>query len=574
MSRYDDPEGMGDYPEPGRRRMGPLGRRDRGEDTGSWGTGGPGRRDRASGRDPQTGPGRSGRQRRPERQDRPGRQGRPERQGRTGPVRRHPVLGAHPVLGLAAIISTVLVVGVSLIAYAAVRNVYDGINHETITAQMLGHRPPKLNGSTNILLIGSDSRAGTKGYGSFVQGSRSDTSMLLHISPDHAHAYVISFPRDSMVPVYGCLSDHQGHPGQSAAPGSTERLNATFSDGGAPCLWKTLEQTTHIRIDHFVEVGFGSFKTIVNDVHGIDVCLPFPIRNWRAHLYLSAGRHKVYGAQALAFVRLRENIGDGSDLERIQRQQIFLASAMQKIKQTNLLGDYKVLADAAHAVTTDLTLTNMLSIANAMKSLNPSSLRFITVPVVPDPLDPAATVDWAQPQADTLFSALSHDNHIYKAVKAARGAGKKKGKSAATVSPSQVQLEVLNGSGTAGLAGTTATGLSGRGFNVIGTGDAANFTYANSVIQYSSASQIPEVNTLKKEVPGAQVQKASGLQAGTIALVIGSKFAGLTGGKAKKGPSVATLNTSNYQTITANQNICKDNSAFSGPLSPVPSPSG
>jgi LytR cell envelope-related transcriptional attenuator len=137
-----------------------------------------------------------------------------------------------------------------------------------------------------------------------------------------------------------------------------------------------------------------------------------------------------------------------------------------------------------------------------------------------------------------------------------------------------VQLEVLNGSGTNGLAGTTATGLSGRGFNVIGTGDAANFGYTSSVIQYSSTSQMPEVNTLKKEVPGVQVQKASGLQPGTIALVIGSKFTGLTGGTAKKGPSVATLNTNNYQTITANQNICTDKSAFSGPLSPVPTPSG
>src|SRR6516225_1723984 len=120
------------------------------------------------------------------------------------PRRRLAFLGPHPILGAAAIISTVLVVGVSLVAYAAVRNVYDGINHESVTAQMLGNRPPKLNGSTNILLIGSDSRAGTNGkFGRDVLGSRSDTSMLLlHISPDHTHAYVISFPRDSMVPVY------------------------------------------------------------------------------------------------------------------------------------------------------------------------------------------------------------------------------------------------------------------------------------------------------------------------------------------------------------------------------------
>src|SRR3974377_1829285 len=84
--------------------------------------------------------------------------------GGSGLPRRHlALLGPPPILAAAAIISTVLVVGISLVAYATVRNVYDGINHEAVTAQMLGNRPPKLNGSTNILLIGSDSRAGTGG---------------------------------------------------------------------------------------------------------------------------------------------------------------------------------------------------------------------------------------------------------------------------------------------------------------------------------------------------------------------------------------------------------------------------
>jgi len=513
MSRYHDPEGMGGNPSSGERRAGNRGVPD---DSGL-------------------------------------------------PRRRVSFLGPRPILGAAAIISTVLVVGVSLVAYGAVRNVYDGINHEAITAQMLGNRPPKLNGSTNILLIGSDSRAGTNGkFGRDVLGARSDTTMLLHITPDHSHAYVISFPRDSMVPVYDCSPDQQGHPGQSAAPGQLEPLNATFSDGGAPCLWKTLEQTTSIHIDHFVQVGFNSFKAIVNDVHGINVCLPFAINNSQAHLHLAAGRHKVYGAQALAFVRLRENIGDGSDLQRIQRQQLFLASAMQKIKQTNLLGDYKVIKDAADAVTTDLSLTDMLGIANSMKGLNTSSVRFISVPVVTYPLN-ANQVQWEDPQATDLFSAIAHDNHILKAAKS-------KPSPAPTVSPSKVQLEVLNGSGTAGVASTAATGLTNLGFNVIGTGDAPNgFGYSNSVIEYGSSAQLAAVNTLKKEVAGVQVQQVTSLPTGTLSLILGSKFTGLTGSQPKsKGPSLATLNTNNFQGISANQNICNDSAAFEGPDSPVP----
>lgn len=544
MSRYDDREGVGDYPPSGKRRAGSPGRRGSGEDTGDWGS---------------------------------ARRSRSPQPAQPGPRRRRStLLGTHRVLGLAAIIATVAVVGTSLTAYALYRKVFDGIHHETVTAQMLGHRPPKLDGSTNILLIGSDSRAGTHGqYGSSaaIGGSRSDTSMLLHISPDHSHAYVISFPRDSMVPIYGCLPDDQGHPGQAAAPGQLEQLNSTFSYGGAPCLWKTLEQTTNVHIDHFVEVNFNSFKSIVNDVGGISVCLPFPVDNPQAHLVISAGRHTVFGARALAFVRLRENIGDGSDTQRIMRQQLFLASAAQKIQQTGLLGDYKVINDVAHNLTTDLTGNEMLGIANSMKNLNTQSLRFITVPVGAYPLDPNRVI-WVQPQADQLFSAIAHDNHINKAVRAAKNAQKKvRAKPVPTVNPSQVQLEVLNGSGQQGVAGTTATGLSGLGFNVIGTGDATNFNYTNPVIEYSSASQLPEVNTLKNEVAGASVQQASGLQPGTIALVLGSRFNGLaSGGGAKpkhQGPSVASA-TQNLQGISGNQNICKDSAAFTGPLSPVP----
>src|SRR6266516_5667117 len=540
MSRSDDPEGTGETPASGKRRA-LRGWRQPSDDSGSWGTSG----GEAVG-------------------DHPARPGGP---GYTGLQRRRgPLLGPHPVLGAAAIISTVLVVAVSLVAYAAVRDVYDGINHEAVTAQMLGNRPPKLNGSTNILLIGSDSRAGTDGkFGKDVLGARSDTTMLLHIAPDHAHAYVISFPRDSVVPTYNCFPDQQGHPGQTAQPGVLEPLNATFSDGGAPCLWKTLEQTTHIHIDHFVEVGFNSFKAIVNDVHGINVCLPFPIRNYQAHLHLAAGLHKVYGAQALAFVRLRENIGDGSDLQRIQRQQLFLASAMQKIKQTNLLGDYKVIKDAADAVTTDLSLTDMLGIANSMKGLSTKSVRFISVPVMPYSLN-ENQVQWQDPQAGDLFSAIAHDNHILKSAKAGKG----KASPAPTVSPSKVQLEVLNGSGTVGVASTAASGLTNLGFNVIGTGDAPNgFSYTDSVIEYSSASQLPAVNTLKKQVAGVRVRQVTTLQAGTLSLILGSKFTGLAGSQPASKPSVATLNSNNFQGISASQNICKDSAAFDGPNSPV-----
>ncbi|HEX3390923.1 MAG TPA: LCP family protein [Streptosporangiaceae bacterium] len=487
----------------------------------------------------------------------------------------------HALLGGAAIIAMFAVVATSLAAYAKYRGVVGSIHRENVTAAMLGKRPPYTAG-LNILIIGSDSRQGLgRKFGADVLGARSDTSMLLHIAPGHTRADIISFPRDSMVPVLACADDKQGHPGQSAQPGQVERLNATFSAGGAPCLWKTLEQETGIRIQHFLEVNFAGFQSIVNDVGGVPVCLPFAINNPQARLHLAAGKRVVNGAQALAFVRLRENVGEGSDTQRIQRQQYFLAAVMQKLKSTNLLSQpsriFNVVRDVAKSLTTDtgLDLTTMLRIADSMKSLSSSSVQLVTVPVVPYAGDPAAELSWEQPQADRMFRAVEADRDL---PAAAKGTGKSKARTAKiataepTVSPAKVSVQVLNGSGVNGVAGTAATALTAKGFTVTGTGPAANYSYTSSVIQYSSAAQLPEVNTLKAELGSVVLQKDTALGTGSINLILGSSYQGLGPGKGAAKSSAKTLSNlaKSYGGITANANICKDSAAFAGPDTPLP----
>ncbi len=473
------------------------------------------------------------------------------------------------------------VVATSLVAYAKYRGVVGSIHRENVTAAMLGKRPPYTAG-LNILIIGSDSRQGLGNkFGANVLGSRSDTSMLLHIAPGHTRADIISFPRDSMVPVLACANDKLGHPGQSAQPGEVERLNATFSAGGAPCLWKTLEQETGIRIQHFVEVNFAGFQSIVNDVGGVPVCLPFAINNAQSRLHLTAGKHVVNGAQALAFVRLREDIGEGSDTQRIQRQQYFLAAVMQKLKATNLLSQpnriFNVVRDVAKSLTTDsgLDLSTMLRIADSMKSLSSSSVQLVTVPVVPYAGDPTAELSWEQPQADRMFRAIERDRDLPAAAKGqGQGPGPGHHKTAEpTVSPAKVHVQVLNGSGVNGIAGTTGSALTAKGFTVTGTGPASNYNYTSSIIQYSSAAQLPEVNTLKAELSSVVVQQDTALGTGSINLILGSSFTGLTTSKGATGKSSAkTLGNlaKSYGGITANANICKDSAAFAGPDTPLP----
>lgn len=502
-------------------------------------------------------------------------------------------LGSHPVASGVAIFATLVLVGVSLAAYAAYRNVYDSIQHDNVTAAMLGKRPPKLNGALNVLVVGSDSRKGTHGrYGRGIRGSRSDTAMLLHVSPTHKHAVMISFPRDSVVPVLKCLPDGHGHVGQQAAPGQSELLNATFAFGGAPCLWKTLEQTTGVHIDHFAEVNFAGFRSIVNDVGGVNVCLPYAIKDPASGLNLPAGKRTVNGAQALAFVRER-HIGLGSDLQRIQRQQYFLAAAMQKVKHSNLLADpqriYSVIRDVARSLTTDsgLSLSTMVGIATSMRGLSASSLHFISLPVVPDPADPNR-VEWAQPQDTELFRSIAHDMSLPKGVKHGahgKGSPSQPARPAPSVSPAQVRVDVLNGSGSTGLAGTTATGLTSRGFNVVGQGDAANFNYASTVIEYASPSQLPAVNMLKRQLGTAQLQQVPDVRPGTVNLILGSDFSGLAGAAAPSPGSSPTPGTAGgsghakpspvqnlsktYGGISGSANICQNKSAFAGPDNPT-----
>src|SRR5215472_1486234 len=313
-------------------------------------------------------------------------------------VGRRPLgrLAPHASTWAATAVSCLLVAAV-LTGYAAYRAVFGRIHHVPVID--LGKRPPKLNDSLNILVIGSDTRKGKNSrFGAHIGGQRSDTVLVLHLAPDLRRATVLSIPRDSVVPVLSCAAT-DGSPGQFAQPGQIEQINATFALGGPACLWKTIEQTTHIRLDHFIELNFTGFERVVNDLGGVDICLPYAIHDPRSKLHLSSGLHHVWGATALAYWRVRY-IGVGSDLERIKRDQFLMASVAQEIKRTDLFGNpervYQVISDIAGSLTTDsgLTQANLIWLARDLQSMKLSAVRFIGVPVVAYPKN-QNWVEWA-----------------------------------------------------------------------------------------------------------------------------------------------------------------------------------
>ncbi|HUC60076.1 MAG TPA: LCP family protein [Streptosporangiaceae bacterium] len=320
---------------------------------------------------------------------------------------------ASRLVGWTIVAMSLLLVAVALTGYAAYRELFDKIHRVEITG--LGKRPPKFNNSLNILVIGSDSRKGKNArFGAGISGQRSDTIMVLHLSPGLKHAVVLSIPRDSVVPVLNCPRA-PGAPGQPAQPGQVEQINATFALGGPGCLWKTVEHTTHLRLDHFMELNFTGFEHVINDLGGVDICLPYSIKDPRSKLRLSAGLHHVWGAEALAYWRVRY-IGMGSDLERIQRDQYLMASLAQKIKHTDLFDDparlIKIVSDIASSLTTDSGLNQgtLLSLAESLHSMKLSNVHFIQVPVLPYPQNKNWVV-WA-PSSKALFTAIAHDRKV------------------------------------------------------------------------------------------------------------------------------------------------------------------
>jgi LCP family protein required for cell wall assembly len=383
-------------------------------------------------------------------------------------ARRRRVLAR--VAGTLAVVVTLAVVSGSLFFYSKYREVWHSIKRQDVSRDLvhIAKPPPPDPRAVNILLIGSDSRSGGNGAiggRDGIDGQRSDTVMVLHVAPGAHNAVVLSFPRDSVVPVYACTAE-KGAIGQTAVPGEIEQINATFAYGGPGCLWKTVEETTHIHIDDFIELSFVGFEKVIDDVGGVSVCLPEAVDDPTSGLHLSAGRHRIHGPQALAFWRTREGLGSGMDTERIQRDQFLMAALLQGMENSGVLTSTSkmasVIADAARHMTTDtqLTQSRMLSIADSLRGLSSKSVQFIEVPWV---LYPGNTnwVQWQQPQAHALFSAIAHDTKLPTKPGSSGSAGRsatvsRRGSSVGSELATVGRAKMLTGSTVAGLAGSTA----------------------------------------------------------------------------------------------------------------------
>ncbi|MFJ6697462.1 LCP family protein [Streptomyces sp. NPDC091272] len=263
----------------------------------------------------------------------------------------------------------------------------------------------------NILLIGSDTRAGGNGkYGRDEGTQRSDTTILLHLAGGRTGATGVSLPRDLMVDIPSCTK----------ADGTRTRamfaqFNWAYEMGGTACTIRTVEKLTGIRLDHHMVVDFQGFKDMVDAVDGVDVCLKKPIDDKDAHLKLAAGPQTLNGEQALGYVRARKSIGGGSDTERMDRQQQFLGSLVNKMQSSGVLLNpgklYPVLDAATKSLTTDpglASLRDLYDLASGMRDVPSEKVQFLTVPRQPYTYD-INRDELIKSQAEKLFRQLRED---------------------------------------------------------------------------------------------------------------------------------------------------------------------
>ncbi|MBB6345942.1 LCP family protein [Nonomuraea muscovyensis] len=415
-----------------------------------------------------------------------------------------------------AVAALVLLVATTMvIVYARLTG---NVRHIDVTGADLGAARPAKMASTalNVLIVGSDRRDGGNSRYGRLAGERTDTIMLAHLSSGRDNAMVVSFPRDSLVRLPACQA-RDGLPGQQPHLGM---INESFNSGGIACTWKTVETLTGIRIDHFVKVDFSGFTSMVDAVGGVEVCLPEPVHDAKALLHLPAGRQTLNGEQALGYVRARYSFGDGSDIGRIQRQQMFIASMVKKVMSGETLTDparlLGFLDAGTKAVTTDPALTPgvMKDLALSLRGLNAGRIRFITTPWHYSLTHPGR-VEWVQPQADRLFELVARD----------RDPGEVEG-GQTTVPRSQVQVELRNGTYQAGLGTQVAALLEQRGYHVTKVGDTTRKPYAKTLVYYSPNGEA-RVPTLTKDLVAATPAAVPQAATSRLVLVLGDDWAGL-----------------------------------------------
>ena len=282
----------------------------------------------------------------------------------------------------------VLIVSVGTVLGLTVQNLQSSL----ITVELSGSPDPilpsigEIEGGFNVLVVGSDTRVGQGDQFGSVDSELNDVNLLVHVSENHDRAVVISFPRDLLLDIPACPQSD----GTESTPKEMQALNTTMGIGGLPCVALTLEELTGLDIDYAGLMTFTGVAQLSTAVGGVEVCVSAPLVDpWSGVNLPEAGYHTLEGGQALAFLRTRKGVGDGSDLSRISSQQVYMAALVRTLQQDGVLNDVGKLYGIARVAADTMVLSTslgsvdvMVAMARALRGIPNENILFIQYPVL------------------------------------------------------------------------------------------------------------------------------------------------------------------------------------------------
>ncbi|MDS1269726.1 LCP family protein [Lipingzhangella sp. LS1_29] len=429
--------------------------------------------------------------------------------------------------------TTGAVIASGLTAYGLYHDLYGNITQEAIDTDSFEDRPSQIEGSMNVLIIGSDERTGENSEYGDAEGERPDTLIIAHVTPEQETATLVNIPRDSVVELQACAASDD-RPGMDAG---RNMIGLALTLGGPPCLWNNVEQLTGLHIDHYIHMDFHGFSDMVDALGGVEMCIPEPISDEKAHLELDAGQQVLDGEEALGFVRARYALGDGSDTSRIERQQQFMGAMAEQASSSEVIANPGNLYDFLSAVTQSITTDDefspdtMADLAIGMREVDMSDIEFVTVPHGEAPDNPNRII-WREPDAQELFDSVRQDSPLTdpeedEADTDDSSNGGDDGGDAPDVAPEEVTVEVLNGTGVSGLAGQTAEELRALGFTVADTGNPQG-TAPQATTVLHSPDRAQHARALADALSTASVVEDATLGT-SVQLVLADDWDGVTG---------------------------------------------
>jgi len=495
----------------------------------------------------------------------------PARPAPTAAHRRTRPAPARPSGPTAGRIAVATVSALVLLLTGAAWRTLDTLTSNLATTEALAGSGAK-DGAIDILLVGMDSRVDAQGKpltaqeqqmlrAGDVASTNTDTIIVLRVPNNGSSATAISIPRDSWVKgpegmtkingVYGEAKDAENQRLVAAKtdPTSAERQS---TEAGRTALVNTVQDLTGLTVDHYAEIGLLGFVLMTDAVGGVQVCLKAPVQDSFSGADFPAGEQTLSGPDALSFVRQRHGLPRG-DLDRIVRQQAFMASLARKVLTAGTLANPGRVSDLSTALQRSVVIDsgwNIVGFATQLQGLAGGAVHFETVPVA----NPDATNDAGQ-SIVALDPTVVHQ-FIASLVQPAGPSTTPPPPSPSGPDPATITVNVSNATTTGGLAAQVSGALTKAGYVPGAVSTSATGKQQDSVVRAARADD-PGAAKVAKELGALPVRADPSVVSGTVNVVLGSSYAGpgSSNGASTTASSTPAASTPAAPPITAGDGV-------------------